>query len=170
MYSRRLDNILQGLERPCMITNTERSKHFIVYSILRNFSFKMSYALAKYENPADPLPDDCYPCYDYRDINTIEQLPDRILFEKFDDVWIDRVKTNLEKNAPEIGATPKPDILKDVSKDDCKAVFKLYFNIPDQNEKSKKNKTPNTDDSRVFIQPEKISKSRTTNVDQVVMT
>lgn len=121
-----------------MIPNTQRLKYFTVYSIIRNFSFQICNALEKFDNSANPVCDDCYPCYDYKNVNAIEQMPERLLFERFDDIWIDRTKINTSQGIADFIAKPKPEVLKSIPVGDTKSLYKIYFNTGDIDEKDKR--------------------------------
>lgn len=146
-----------------MIPNTERLKYFTVYSIIRYFSLKICDALEKCDSTLNPACDDSYPCYNYDNLSSIEQIPERLLFERFDDIWIDRTKANTALYTTDFIAMPKPDILKSVATEDLKSLYKIYFKIADIDEKSKKKSTKNEDQ-------EKTSRSRETQAQDQVIT
>ncbi|XP_056642677.1 uncharacterized protein LOC130449051 [Diorhabda sublineata] len=116
-----LNKLLEKLERSVMIKNTDREKFATAYFILRYYFLKI----------ADELSGDSASFLSLLNLKAptkIEETPERMLFEKFDPIWVER-----KRRLPPIDvgglplSKPKPKVLEGVPLDKPQLVYDRYF-------------------------------------------
>ncbi|CAH1992377.1 unnamed protein product [Acanthoscelides obtectus] len=129
-HFKKLKAILRQLEQPSVKKNKEREKHTAAFFVMRTYIAKISEALYNLDKTSKPPNFDYHPCYNYRKVATINDLPDRMIYERFDDVWVERMKRTVIDECPGFLATEKPEKIKNISPENTKLLYSAYFNHP----------------------------------------
>lgn len=124
---KKLGTILDQLEFPLMIRNKEREKYANAYAVFKFYISKMCVELDLKNYGIDPQSNDYYPCYDPEKVGTIDDLPNRLIYERFDDVWMDRTKRVPPETRIDRSVTPKPQNLEQIPPDNITKIYKTYF-------------------------------------------
>ncbi|CAG9819804.1 unnamed protein product [Phaedon cochleariae] len=138
---KRLQILLQKLERPAMIPNTEREKFLHAYFVMGTYFSKMCAALDALDGGNGEILKNYQPFYDFRSISSIEDLPSRLVIEKFDDIWVERTKRAPPEPQTGFTMTPKPRILENIPLEDTTTVFNTYFKKTPQKSENKGTKS-----------------------------
>lgn len=124
-YYDRLQKLLHQIERPCVIYNRERIKFMAVYMITHNYLGRICSVL---EDNIDQKGEYPYHAYNLRKVNDIQNLPERLIFEKFDVLWINRSKRGYIEENPDFYVAPKCEKLKNIPPDNSRAILTAYQN------------------------------------------
>ncbi|XP_074025841.1 uncharacterized protein [Leptinotarsa decemlineata] len=141
-----LEILLSNLERPSMIDNKQRNKYVSVFFIFRRYISKMCTALEELDGISCKSAKTNYPCYDFEKVTEISELPERLIFERFDDVWIERTKRAPPEQKTDFAVTPKPKNLENIPPEDTELLYETYFN---KTPKKGKNKIPADEKQKV---------------------
>lgn len=120
---RQLEAILQKLRRPVTIKNENREKYLYVFATLRACFTNMSMELSAL--------DDEYCTYLYKSIKYVNfstdwcrNIPERRIYERFDDVYIERSKRVFPASS---AVLPKTELLTGINLENSELVYKVYF-------------------------------------------
>ncbi|CAG9859406.1 unnamed protein product [Phyllotreta striolata] len=133
--------LVHQLTRTMMIPNKDRQKYAMVYFIWRFYMAKIAKDLGGYNrNFADIVTS-----VNYYEIQDVENLPERLIFERFDNIWtkrmrVERFKTDFSR----IGNSDKrkPPCLDGISFDNVEEIHQTYMarRLSTDTKKKKENK------------------------------
>ncbi|XP_072383970.1 uncharacterized protein [Diabrotica undecimpunctata] len=127
-----LHEILQKLDRSVMINNTEREKYATVYYIVRYYLHR-AYKQLNGRDVSTPIP----VLGNTKIPDRCEDIPERLLFEKFDNIWIQRNR-RVPPVVTEFIPKPKPKHLENIPLDQPHELYNAYFK-KQKNDKKKNN-------------------------------
>lgn len=144
---KQLHQLLLKLEPPEMIKNYDREKYANAYLVFKFYISQMCTVLDS-KNFGIISQGNIFPFYNYAKVKTIDDLPERLIYERFDDVWIERTKRVLPESRIDNEMTPKPEILEKIPPDDITKIYKTYFAVSVLTDRKKVENTKNTKSER----------------------
>lgn len=160
-YHNCLINIFKKLERPSIYVNKERKKYLFSYIVIKTYFWKMFQQLDNLDSDPENTGqnEESHIIYPMIERNYLLPIPDRLLYEIFDESYILRTRRTPLVSGISI-AKPKALLLNGIPSSDVKKIHKLYFSMDETSQKATQLKTQVNEIKKPALLKQRKSKSQ----------